>query len=120
MRTSCCNTLYELDPEMGKAIARGEQVLIRPEHLQRISKVSDLWTEFFHNRPMGITINIAITVGMRQQKILSIAQSAVRNFKSERGRESVSISKGSVTHKDHCLSRHLSILVFLWNVLVDS
>ncbi len=26
----------------GKAIARGEQVLIRPEHLQRISK-SDLW-----------------------------------------------------------------------------
>ena len=22
--------------------------------------------------------------------------------------------------KDHCLSRHLSILVFLWNVLVDS
>ena len=69
---------------------------------------------------MGITINIAITVGMRQQKILSIAQSAVRNFKSERGRESVSISKGSVTHKDHCLSRHLSILVFLWNVLVDS
>lgn len=30
VRTSCCNTLYELDPEMGKAIARGEQVLIRP------------------------------------------------------------------------------------------
>ena len=39
VRTSCCNTLYELDPEMGKAIARGEQVLIRTEHLQRISKV---------------------------------------------------------------------------------
>lgn len=36
VRTSCCNTLYELDPEMGKAIARGEQVLIRPEHLQRM------------------------------------------------------------------------------------
>ena len=36
-------------------------------------------------------------MGMRQQKILSIAQSAVRHFKSERGRESVSISKGSVT-----------------------
>ena len=28
VRTSCCNTLYELDPEMGKAIA------------QRISKVT--------------------------------------------------------------------------------
>ena len=38
VRTSCCNTLYELDPEMGKAIARGEQVLIRQEHMQRISK----------------------------------------------------------------------------------
>ena len=109
VRTSCCNTLYELDPEMGKAIARGEQVLIRPEHLQRISKVT-----------YGYNYKHAITVGMRQQKILSIAQSAVRNFKSERGREAVSISKGSVTHKDHCLSRHLSILVFLWNVLVDS
>ena len=40
VRTSCCNTMYDLDPELGKAIARGEHVLIRPEHLQRISKVT--------------------------------------------------------------------------------
>ena len=26
VQMSCCTTLYELDPEMGKAIARGEQV----------------------------------------------------------------------------------------------
>lgn len=38
VRTSCCNTLYELDPEMGKAIARGEQVLIRPEHCREFQK----------------------------------------------------------------------------------
>lgn len=40
MRTTCCNKLYELDPEIGKAIAQGETVLIRQEHLQRISKVT--------------------------------------------------------------------------------
>jgi len=106
VRTSCCNTLYELDPEMGKAIARGEQVLIRPEHLQRISKVT-----------YGYNYKHCNYCGYETAENF---QSAVRNFKSERGRESVSISKGSVTHKDHCLSRHLSILVFLWNVLVDS
>ena len=93
VRTSCCNTLYELDPEMGKAIARGEQVLIRPEHLQRISKV---------------------TYGYNYKHCNYCGYETAENF------EYVSISKGSVTHKDHCLSRHLSILVFLWNVLVDS
>ena len=36
VRTSCCNTLYELDPEMGKAISRGEPVEIRQEHLTRV------------------------------------------------------------------------------------
>lgn len=109
VRTSCCNTLYELDPEMGKAIARGEQVLIRPEHLQRISKVT-----------YGYNYKHCNYCGYETAENFEYCPKAVRNFKSERGRESVSISKGSVTHKDHCLSRHLSILVFLWNVLVDS
>ena len=103
VRTSCCNTLYELDPEMGKAIARGEQVLIRPEHLQRISKV---------------------TYGYNYKHCNYCGYETAENFeycpKCGRGGESVWILKGSVTHKDHCLSRHLSILVFLWNVLVDS
>ena len=38
VRTSCCNTLYELDPEVGKAIAKGEKPKILPEHLQKINQ----------------------------------------------------------------------------------
>jgi hypothetical protein len=38
VQTSCCNTLYELDPEIGKRIARGEQVEILPEHLRRTER----------------------------------------------------------------------------------
>jgi hypothetical protein len=37
VRTSCCDTLYELDPEIGKRIARGENVEIQPQHLERVS-----------------------------------------------------------------------------------
>ncbi|MCR4891157.1 MAG: zinc ribbon domain-containing protein [Lachnospiraceae bacterium] len=37
VQTSCCGSLYELDPEIGKAIARGEQVEIRQENLTKIS-----------------------------------------------------------------------------------
>lgn len=36
VQTSCCNTIYELDPEVGKAIARGEQVEIQPGQLTKI------------------------------------------------------------------------------------
>lgn len=38
VQTSCCNTLYELDPEIGKRIARGEDVEILPQHLRRIQQ----------------------------------------------------------------------------------
>ena len=38
VQTSCCGTVYELDPEIGKAIARGEQVEIRPEHLSCVNQ----------------------------------------------------------------------------------
>lgn len=38
VRTSCCNTLYELDPEVGKAIAKGEKPKILPEHLEKINQ----------------------------------------------------------------------------------
>ena len=38
VQTSCCGTIYELDPEIGKAIARGEQAEIRPEHLSRVNR----------------------------------------------------------------------------------
>ena len=38
VQTSCCGTVYELDPEIGKAIARGEQVEIQQEHLSRVNQ----------------------------------------------------------------------------------
>lgn len=33
VKTSCCGTLYELDPEVGRRLARGEDLTIRPEDL---------------------------------------------------------------------------------------
>lgn len=36
VQTSCCNAVYELDPEIGKKIARGENFEILPEHLTRV------------------------------------------------------------------------------------
>lgn len=33
---SCCNTLYELDPEVGRRIARGEDVQIHEADLTRV------------------------------------------------------------------------------------
>jgi hypothetical protein len=38
VQTSCCGTLYELDPEIGKAIARGEQIEILPQHLRLVNQ----------------------------------------------------------------------------------
>lgn len=36
VQTTCCNTVYELDEEVGKRIARGEDVEIKPEELTQI------------------------------------------------------------------------------------
>jgi hypothetical protein len=36
VQTSCCGTQYELDPEIGKRIARGEEVEILPQNLSRM------------------------------------------------------------------------------------
>ena len=36
VQTSCCNTIYELDREIGRQIERGEDVRILPEHLQKV------------------------------------------------------------------------------------
>lgn len=33
VQSTCCNTIYALDPEIGRRIARGENVEILPEHL---------------------------------------------------------------------------------------
>ncbi len=36
VRSTCCNAVYELEPELGKRIARGEDVRIQPENLTRV------------------------------------------------------------------------------------
>ena len=36
-RPHAVNALYELDPEIGRRIARGEDVEILPQHLQRVN-----------------------------------------------------------------------------------
>lgn len=33
VQSTCCHTVYELDPEIGRQIARGENVEILPQHL---------------------------------------------------------------------------------------
>lgn len=38
VQLSCCNTLYELDSEIGKRIAGGEDAEILPQHLKRVQK----------------------------------------------------------------------------------
>ena len=38
VKTTCCGSLYELDPEVGKALARGEQMEIRQEHLHLLQR----------------------------------------------------------------------------------
>jgi rubrerythrin len=36
VQTSCCGTVYELDSEIGKMIARGEEVEILLSHLTQV------------------------------------------------------------------------------------
>ena len=38
VKTSCCNSLYELNPEVGKMIEKGENVDIRSEDLTLLSE----------------------------------------------------------------------------------
>ena len=38
VQMSCCGTLYELDANIGKAIASGEYVEIKQEHLAKINQ----------------------------------------------------------------------------------
>ena len=36
VQTSCCNTIYELDPEVGKAIEHGEDIEITADDLSKV------------------------------------------------------------------------------------
>lgn len=48
VRTSCCGTVYELDPEVGKAIARGEEVELKPG--ERMTLVKKGWGRVSHRK----------------------------------------------------------------------
>ena len=61
--------LYELDPEMGKAIARGEQVEILPQHLTLVNQEA-----------VDTVIGAAATAGMRQQKIFEFCPKCGNRF----------------------------------------
>lgn len=37
VKSSCCNTVYELDPEIGKRIARGEDIEILQDNLRKVN-----------------------------------------------------------------------------------
>lgn len=36
VQSTCCNTIYSLDPEIGKRIARGENIEILPQNLAQV------------------------------------------------------------------------------------
>lgn len=37
VRTNCCGTVYELDPAIGRALMKGVELEIKPEHLRKVS-----------------------------------------------------------------------------------
>ena len=43
VKTSCCGTVYQLNEEVGKRIAAGEDVSIREEDLTLVSEGHDAW-----------------------------------------------------------------------------
>lgn len=43
VETSCCHTIYELDPEVGKRIAKGENVVITEDDLTQVYSGNRGW-----------------------------------------------------------------------------
>ena len=39
VKSSCCGTVYALDPAIGRALMKGVELEIKPEHLQKVSGV---------------------------------------------------------------------------------
>lgn len=37
VRTNCCGTVYALDPAIGRALMKGVELEIKPEHLQKVT-----------------------------------------------------------------------------------
>jgi len=45
VRANCCGTIYALDPEIGRALMRGEHLEIKPEHLKKVSVAAAYGTQ---------------------------------------------------------------------------
>ena len=57
VRMSCCNAVYQLGPEIGKRIAKGENVEIQPEHLTRAGGGWQQWNLEKHCMNCGFSTN---------------------------------------------------------------
>ena len=56
VQASCCNTVYELNPEIGKRIARGEDVRITEDDLARMNTGGgNVWQRTKRCRQCGFT-----------------------------------------------------------------
>lgn len=75
VKTSCCGTVYQLNEEVGKRIAAGEDVSIREEDLTLVSEGQTL-------RPGTCREADVRTAVMRRRKTLNTARSAERGFKT--------------------------------------
>ena len=64
VQSTCCNTVYALDSEIGRQIARGEDVEILSQHLTQVQQ--DTETD----------IKDVATVVLKRRRILSSARSA--------------------------------------------
>ena len=69
VQTTCCNALYELDPEIGRRIARGEDVEILPQHLAACKTRSMVMD--FENGKWKYNKKIAAIVDIQLQRTLN-------------------------------------------------
>lgn len=98
VQTTCCNALYELDPEIGRRIARGEDVEILPQHLQR---VNPQYGYGFENGSGNTTKDAAI-VDIQLQRTLNSAPNAAGNCKFRRKIHGNLVLRGSFHRRRLC------------------
>lgn len=80
VRTSCCQSLYELDPEVGKQIQHGESVEIRPEDMTLIRRENSGCRGWQNSPRRHVCPGPA---GMRRRRISRTARNAGRGWTSD-------------------------------------
>lgn len=81
VQTTCCQSLYELNPEIGKRIQRGESVDICPEDMTLIQRGTNGYRGWQNPPCRHVCPGPA---GMRQRKISRTAPSAGRGWKIDK------------------------------------